>query len=960
MATIHPGSENGFSKGHDKKHHGTEVLAYIPSSVTSEENIEDFLFQYLGMTDLSYAQISLGKELINSLRGEYQTAAPVKVTISGQERPLTIGVSKRKLKTFSSDKRFKYRDWNLEKIIYTQEGFFIKYDSVPFESVTVHSKLMQELMRAGLDFWIDVPDNVTLTKGRNNIISNHGTAVLDGSYKAFESLFLDVILNDQELLYHPSKVLLESISNLFDRSYADMVGSSTKSQYSLGRRLASTGAAIGSKTADLGMLVASYVGRGIESCIKYPFTSMPGHIKTAAACIKDKIPEAGKGLLHLTSKWGPAIGLTLGAVYGGIKLYRAYGSTPFIYMAAGGSAIGAYYLVKSRKRIVEGLKGFFGGVDDFFDSGSDGVNYKSIFSKTGIFMQDTWMKLLNKCGLYVDMEEKRKQKEEEQKKRIASKYLSRMHVDEFFRKIMNKEIIPATCYYSKYGSQKDAKKSSPTFAESFKNLFLGDYDNVQYQEEEKWDLVIQKKNVQLSIDTLIELYLKKKLRYAKDSQLRGFFSDGEYSVDYNNPLVRTVVDKLEFLTQQIGAKYDVKILEDRLDNLWHFTKEACAAAYLLSPIGLAHLVASAMFKSVENPFKDRQFYNLMGDKISSVSKWCRENRDMLPQIGNAAKLAVTLPFIIPYAMAKGSYRHILVPSAKALNPVRYPQYISDLAGVIKEEFKERKLKKEKLKEYRQAEEKAGLLDRVKESCLNFYQSSIINELFGYGVVSGDSFHGLRKGKLEYMTKVTGAGKVYVNFVHAIEGIDRMISKALKESPYYSIKLDYSPAKKEEVDAGFRTKGQGALSIDLGSLTILSIIKDYAHSGRYGKLVKTLARDEALSQLGYTVLDSLIHQRAHKELNDYKHELYHHRDSIHPAGFFEKKAEIRKKVVSYLEKQNINLVDYLGKIFPEEDEKNRFYYILPERLSHLAHMTRRRLIDEAVVYEKLKEKDSEEV
>ncbi|MBM3199962.1 hypothetical protein FJZ53_03405 [Candidatus Woesearchaeota archaeon] len=952
MSSILLESGSGFSEDLNREPHGTEVTAYISETGTNEENIRNFLFQYLGMVDKQNAQIGLGKELVNSVKDEYGLSVSTPVIIEGKSMPLTLGVSKRKMDYSKfDDTRFKHRDLNLEKIVYTQNGLFIKYDGPHFEDGSVHEKLIRDLSFMGLDFWVDVPQHATLTKGRNNIIADHGMSVLDGMYQAFENLFLDVLLTDNELLYHPSQVLLESISNLFNKSYADTAEMFERGKYSLKRRLMSAGAAIGSKSVDVGTLAAQLVAHYAKKTIKYPFTSMPNDLRSLASDIKNDFPRMARWALRNTVGIGTPAALFVGALYGGIKLQEHYGWTPFIYIGAGLGALGIYWLTRKSSNIKEWYH-------NLGSSSSEHISFKEVWSDTCEATKKAMMYLLNQAGLYVDVEKKREKKREQQRKKISEKYLSKMKTDEFFKKVLNKKIIPAELYSSSNSQETTAKKpESTSLGGMFKNLMNGFdmFDTANQGWSSKQNVhsgMLNKSAAHLSIDDIIDLYLKGSLKYSKDSS-KPSFRDGDYFVDYHNPIVNTVISKLEHITSQVKTKYDVKVLEDHLDNFVSFTKEASVAAYMMSPVGILHVIAVTMFGKGSNPFRDYYVYYKPVELAKETLGFIRNNyKSLIPFMKGFAKGCVRIPYSVASTAALLAYEYAILPGAKAANPVRYPGYVKEIVAMVKEEIQDRKLKKEQRAEAKKnmleaeisAGYKRGFFSKMREFASDCYQNSIINELFGYGILAGEDLNNLGKKRLDYITKLTGIGRAYYDFTSMVEGLDKIVCDALDKKPF-NVVLGYSPLRNPTYNHnGFMLPDkEGTLHICLEKMN--DLINNTLCSYGFGT-----TKENALARLSHTVLDALIHQRVHDELGEYRHSMDMYDYSFHSRRFFDTKEELRRKVVDHLEKSEIQLADYVEKFFPPESKRNKHYFTTGKHLSKLAHMTRRRLMDEAYSYQ----------
>ncbi len=527
-AAISPSSSNGFYEKLHTEENGTEVTAFIPKSETNRSSIRDHLFKYLGLVDFSSAQIMLGDTEINRLGEDYEQASPTSVFINGMEGFLTIGISKREIGGGRFDaKEFRLRNNNLNKAVFTQRGLFVKYESINFEEKTVHHKLMQSLNGIGLDFWVDLPENVTLTKGRNNIIADHLPFVLEAMYRGFEDLFVDVVLEDDKIV-HYTGAILESIADVFDMKYSSEVRQRELQKYSLGRRIGSPLIIGSSKAIDLGSYLISSIGKGfsfsgkflreicsdsrkgLEKFIKNYDTIIAESLRTSGRVIGKTAGEVARK----TIQYGPRVVIGAGAIYGGIEgviyISNNYGfrglATSLGYTGIG--ALGTAVSVISGKAVYEAD---WRGVFDKMSKSIKGLSIRSFSpisigggvyremcrgmglvtgearKKTGQALSwignnlgnignvtyDLGMGIMNRFGLYVDIEEKRRLKMEKLRKKITKKYISRMQKDDFVKRIMDKRIIPAKMYYAEGESEskkyQTIKKSWRSIIEDYKN-----------------------------------------------------------------------------------------------------------------------------------------------------------------------------------------------------------------------------------------------------------------------------------------------------------------------------------------------------------------------------------------------------------------------------------------------------------------------------------------------------------
>jgi len=1143
---INPVSNNGFFKETDLAKEGTEVTAFIKQGVTSEEDIKNFMYQYLGMVSESDAQILFNGEKINSVREEYVVGQPIPVSKKNLERPLLMGVSKREIRGEYKDFRFKHRNNNLDKLLLTQRGLFIKYEPLSFHSDSVHSRLANDLIKMGLDLWVDVPDNVTLTKGRNNVVADDWPNVLEGTYKGFENLFLEVILNDKELLDHPQQELAHSIAKLFDTEYEGFVLKKERDRYSLGRRALTNTLAVLVGGINGGKYIVSGTGKVIGAIASYPFIKMPKHImgiggliKEVGETIKENKEEIKDSLKHFGKVTSIGTGILAGAVVGlgglgfGIyNLWEKYGwDFPLsVGIATGITAggVGAYYAGRSIKEnwpeIEEGLRSVPRGIKQGLDyvveklieksklelnftspfKNSFGSSFAGAFgkglmiscgaarcgleflTKSPVFIAKSFYhvgqsigqgivnipgaifdggtyaangirlggrKLLNSLNLYTDIEGKREKKRQKLLKKVSNRYKSYFRKDAFLNAIMAKEIIPAEFYYCEHAEKQQPPRRTigRMFADGFNEL--SDSWNLNYSDQmgrvltggtsipekiEPYTILNQSKNLlvrnnKISIEQLINLFVENKLRYQKYSNLgyvKKSMSNGEYFVDYNNSIVQSVVDKLEGTRGEISHRYNVKVLEDRLDSLAEFGLDTACALYYCSGLGIVHAILNCAFKNKvkKNPFETSSVYQSGSNAISSImrsgSKAISSIRksgrnalggslNLLKKINysgrefgrkHAKDLAVgtlMLPYNTLYlgarmtaGLGRFSYNRVIKPVAVSIEPNKFPGYYRRARKFVKNEIESHKkaaekaaadrkarrefykessrkqkeaLKNERLEEEkefkRQHPEKVGIFTRLKKNIHKWYTESSLMDYFGDGIRSGDSFSNLRKDRLKTISRLSGVGSGYIDFIDAISGVDALISEAIGRKSF-NAGIHYHPAgilglKTQVEDYGLQCDKKSRLNIE--TATENNAVSLFASREKARVMVR--AGDSFsktnICEFDYKILDMLIHQRAHESRKTYPGESMF-RDPDHRNDFYLEKEKLRKKVVSYILSKNINLTSYINNFLPNDDRAlDRFYVIPGKDLCSLEHMTRRRLLLAREDYDILRTKPVEE-
>jgi hypothetical protein len=317
-------------------------------------------------------------------------------------------------------------------------------------------------------------------------------------------------------LEHPSESLLNGVARIFGKNYAGLSAELERAKYPLRRRVASRMAAGG--TFALDCIISS--GGFIKRATRNSFTNLPKNIKDFFIFLKDDIkenyPYFKKDLKRSIRRWAP-IGTAVGGIlYGSVKLWEAYGSAPFEYMLKGAVGlaslatigIAGYETYKLAPKIARGLKKFIlnlpeksifrrdrnlflSYLDGFARTSYEGIKNAAVFGK-GVFKEglekisnarsyihDASLFVLNRFGLYIDVEEKRKRKREKKKKKITERYKSEIGQDIFLQKIMQKKFINAEHYYSpKIGKDTPSNKErrrrkTKTIGEIFNDKLRG-------------------------------------------------------------------------------------------------------------------------------------------------------------------------------------------------------------------------------------------------------------------------------------------------------------------------------------------------------------------------------------------------------------------------------------------------------------------------------------------------------
>lgn len=190
----------------DNPFKGTEVIMHIDNSKLDDLTISNGLTKHLGFSNSSEVNLTLNGEKKNTLDQNYIIAGESLISNKGVDAILRLGMSKEKM--ISQD-----------AITLTQEGFYVKDMNNPFDKNSLHYEFLNKLRSFGIGFWVDLPINVGLTKGRNNIVASDVEKITSSLYPAFEQAILNVVLEDEKLVKCLDHQISEILEKIFNETY---------------------------------------------------------------------------------------------------------------------------------------------------------------------------------------------------------------------------------------------------------------------------------------------------------------------------------------------------------------------------------------------------------------------------------------------------------------------------------------------------------------------------------------------------------------------------------------------------------------------------------------------------------------------------------------------------------------------------------------------------------------------
>ncbi len=207
-ATVYKEGDNWFTdievNPGDQK--GTLVVAHVVKSKTNPDLIKKNIEKHLGLVPSTAVDIKVNGEKINNLDKQYPYAAAIVINYKSRKDRLKIGYRK------NVDKKF--RTMKL-----TQDGLYIGDIENPFVKKSMHYDILNTLLEAGINIWVDLPKNIGLTKGRKEVVKKDRNIYYSALTRVFESIFANKILDDNELVTKMDNDLAYIFKNVFFDSY---------------------------------------------------------------------------------------------------------------------------------------------------------------------------------------------------------------------------------------------------------------------------------------------------------------------------------------------------------------------------------------------------------------------------------------------------------------------------------------------------------------------------------------------------------------------------------------------------------------------------------------------------------------------------------------------------------------------------------------------------------------------
>jgi hypothetical protein len=193
----------------DKDFKGTEIEMRLSKSVP-EIDIYQTLVKNLGFLNSGFV-ITYNGDKLNQLPEFYEEIGSAEVANVDRKGQLKLGFAGKNLR----ENPFFGRADHPSNLVMTQNGLYIKEPSV---SELIEDEVLEDLVNRmvdlGYNFWLELPNNVGLTKGRNNIVSRDFQNVTHSATEAFSQGVLEKILEDENLVYEMDTQLADVVDRV--------------------------------------------------------------------------------------------------------------------------------------------------------------------------------------------------------------------------------------------------------------------------------------------------------------------------------------------------------------------------------------------------------------------------------------------------------------------------------------------------------------------------------------------------------------------------------------------------------------------------------------------------------------------------------------------------------------------------------------------------------------------------
>ena len=567
---------------------GTKVVLDLPPTSTVND-IADFLNLYIGYVDRSTADIRFNGLKINTLMDGYTLGGTARIVSRDLEGKLSVFLSTRHLTAHAySNDGYRLRDVNIARMLYTQNGLFVKFNLEPFNAESIHFSFFRQLAMNGIDFWVDLPPNIRLTKGRNNVIADDEPALMKAIYTAFEDTIIESVLSNDAIMDKCRYPIEAVLAQLFEKRYSKLLEQFERRTYSRTRRFYSKAAYVGMEMARMASGLAHAAATGITflPIAARHLSGVPHYVGNAVrgagtgmAAIPEVLSESIPGILrglgsagkaasasgsYIKSHWWTMAKIGTSAGTTAFLGYEAYANRHFLsfvgvrllafVLLGGGATLAAKYHSEIRQFTADAVMGIANSLK------SHNPDYHS-WSETPTSLFRGICQGLGKAKTSIEdfvteafsMAKITKKREDMVRRRtesVGKRYLSRLHVDGFTKRITSKNIV------------------SGRFARV--KLQTGS-DYIEYNSRSSYAFNPSR----ISVDELVRLFALNKVK--EHSSL--LVKEGDFIIDQSSHLSRVLFDQLSAIRKHVQQDYSPRVIEDYLRDIKTFFGETLSTIY---------------------------------------------------------------------------------------------------------------------------------------------------------------------------------------------------------------------------------------------------------------------------------------------------------------------------------------------------------------------------------------------
>ncbi|MDY6766343.1 MAG: ATP-binding protein [Candidatus Nanohaloarchaea archaeon] len=156
------------------------TLVELDTDGLDQDSVEQALQKHVGFVDPSSATITFNGDQVNTLRTLYEPRGQADIYNRGEQGTVTVYAT--------ADGAAE-----INEVPVTQDGLYVTSQEQMTGTGSLLADILEDIMRDGYDFRVELPTNVGLTKGRNDIVARDRQEAEEAIVTAFEETVLSYL-----------------------------------------------------------------------------------------------------------------------------------------------------------------------------------------------------------------------------------------------------------------------------------------------------------------------------------------------------------------------------------------------------------------------------------------------------------------------------------------------------------------------------------------------------------------------------------------------------------------------------------------------------------------------------------------------------------------------------------------------------------------------------------------------